>query len=722
MGIFSDYAPKYFESGFNVVPATGKAVFETNWTQFCKEPLSEELFEKWCITKENYNVGLCLGPASNVMVFDVDTDDPEVTELLKKVLPPTPVVKRGAKGFSYFYKYSGEKTSEIKLLGKQIIDVLSIGRQTIVPPSIHPVTNLPYQWVGDSILDYEAAELPTLGQDLIDEIEKMISGLGSSFKTKKWGKDEASGRNNTLKHFALSRLRQGDSVDKVVDLALFNDKQLFGSRSLFEDPKEIKGETPRVRAYEFVNNMKKYILKKDDEKLKESGIDLDVLEGAFLETQSNGFYFIKDDGKEYPDFVGLSEHFKNNLHYKSFEFASYIYGDNHYKLIGRLGVSNLILRETNKKPKPHVIRSFKEHIDVSCFVDHDSITKNPTGFLNLDNGVLDTEKMTLASHSPSLFFTYKTPIKFDLEAKCPTWFRFLKEVFCEDAELAVLAQQMFGYCLMGGRPFLHKAFWLSGDGRNGKGTFQDVLRELLGRQNVSCVQLKDLDKPFSVVNLDGKLANITDELPTGLLSSAQFKTAVAGEPLIAAHKGKPEFELYPMARFIFAGNNAPKFGDDSSGLTERIVAIPFNRFFKIEERDVNLSLKLRAELSGILNWAVEGLRQLRDVGFIVEPRASLEEKFEYEKESNSVLAFCEENIDYPSANGSFCSTAQIYVWYKIYCDETGRPAVGLPKFAKSFSKWAKKRGSQSAPEWGRICSAGQNAQRAKGWNYIVRRA
>ena len=140
--------------------------------------------------------------------------------------------------------------------------------------------------------------------------------------------------------------------------------------------------------------------------------------------------------------------------------------------------------------------------------------KDIEGKLNISNGVLDLNTYQMSEHSKEHFFKWKIPVAYDPKAQCPRWLEFLDSVFEGDKTLVDAAQRIFGYILMGGRPFLHRAFVLYGEGRNGKSVFLNTLMKIIGEANFSTVSLSNLDKPFSAVMLDGKIANILEETPT----------------------------------------------------------------------------------------------------------------------------------------------------------------------------------------------------------------
>ena len=700
MSIFRDEAPRYFESGYSVVPASGKRVFEKEWTKYCHTQASEEAFERWCEERADFNIGLCLGPASGVIAFDLDTDDPEIKSMAKTFLPPTPVVKVGKKGFSMFYQYNGEASREIKVGLHHVADLLSDGRQTIVPPSIHPETKKPFRWIHEDLSSMGAGELPALDPASLQRFEVALEAHLSRTSNKGSSATAAAGgRNNTIKPHIMRWLRAGLSEDDVVGKALEFSKTRF-KPCLFEDRSEYPGETPQERCLYMVRSCK------------------GTLDREASSKEYDGFFVVDEDGKQKPDFNAMAEHFRDDMHVRRYEHSTFIYDKTHYRYLGEAELEYLIVQKSHKKATPYQIGPFKKAILSQCFDTHE-MPKPPEGLINLKNGVFNIKEKKLMPHSPEYFFKYVTSVAYNPAATAPRWLKFLDEVFLSDPGLARLAQQIFGYCLIGGKPFLHKAFWLSGEGRNGKSTFQEVLRKLLGAENVTSVPIDRLDKPFSAVMLEGKLANITDELTSkGVISSADFKIAVNGEGITAARKNQNEYVLYPTARFIFASNDTPKFGDSSLGLMRRIVAVPFRRTFTEAEQDHFLQAKLLEELSGVLNWALEGAHSLIQGDPLVEPEASKQAHSDFEQEANSVLHFCTEHVEYSEERVAFVSSKRLYAMYQIFCEEHGRPPVGFPKFAKNFAKWVRQYNESCVP-WPGYDECISRYSRQKGYSCIV---
>jgi putative DNA primase/helicase len=123
---------------------------------------------------------------------------------------------------------------------------------------------------------------------------------------------------------------------------------------------------------------------------------------------------------------------------------------------------------------------------------------------------------------------------------------------------------------------------LTGSGSNGKSTFLNMLKTLLGKRNRSALGLKKLGDRFSTIMLFGKLANIGDDISDAFISDTEeFKKMVTGETIDAEQKGQPKFDFEPYAKLIFSANSIPRLGKgkDIRAILRRMVIVPFNANF-----------------------------------------------------------------------------------------------------------------------------------------------
>lgn len=399
-----------------------------------------------------------------------------------------------------------------------------------------------------------------------------------------------------------------------------------------------------------------------------------------------GFLSVGREGRLFPEYMEMARYFKNYMGLICIDNYNYLYDEGVYKPISNDLLRRRIIELTQEKAKISWVETFLKNSLAYCQIERENFTP-PKDHVNLSNGVLSLKTKRLIPHSKDYYFKYKIPIKFDSQAGCPNFMAFLNNIFEGDYELVDVIFEIFGYCLLGGNPFLHKAFAFVGSGRNGKSTLLSILKALLGDENWSPVSMALINKPFSAVNLDGKLANITGEIPSSRIDAEAFKSVVGGETIMASHKGKDEYALTVQARFVFACNEMPRFGDTTNGLWERLYILPFNRYFTDEERDSTILSRLLPELPGILNKSLEGLDRLLTRGRLPEIKSVKDMLNEYRMESDSVYNFFQEKIVVSNALlDKKTHNKELYSQYCMFCASEGCNHVGLVQFSKRMDR------------------------------------
>ena len=236
--------------------------------------------------------------------------------------------------------------------------------------------------------------------------------------------------------------------------------------------------------------------------------------------------------------------------------------------------------------------------------------------INLQNGLLDLKAFELLPHDPKYLSSIQLPIAYDPKEKCERFEQFITEIMEGDSQRVAVLQELAGY-LLTSETVIHKAFFLYGDGSNGKSLLLDILTALVGEANVSNLTLADLSNAFRRYNLVGKTVNIAteNEIAGKGFNSQYFKAIVAGDRIQVERKYQDSASFVPTCKLVFAVNNLPYSPDHSYGLYRRMMIIPFTRRFEEKEADKNLKAKLLPELPGILNWSLEGLKRLRAHNF-----------------------------------------------------------------------------------------------------------
>lgn len=163
-------APGLLASGFSPIPivpgdkipgiiSEGQWRFHRGWNQYCaKQPGSFQVgvWSKW----DRAGIGAALG--RGLLAVDIDRDD--LVEPILAVLPPVVVAKRGRKGLTVFYRGDTDtlRSRGFKIDGHGILDFLSHGKQTVLPPSLHPA-DIQYEWTtARTLLDIRGALRPMM--------------------------------------------------------------------------------------------------------------------------------------------------------------------------------------------------------------------------------------------------------------------------------------------------------------------------------------------------------------------------------------------------------------------------------------------------------------------------------------------------------------------------------------------------------------------------------
>lgn len=297
-------------------------------------------------------------------------------------------------------------------------------------------------------------------------------------------------------------------------------------------------------------------------------------------------------------------------------------------------------------------------------------------YLNVKNGLIKLDTMEFVEHNPELRTIMQLPVVYDPHADCPMLKQFLKKVTFE--ECIPIIQEMFGYCLLNTMQY-EKSFLLYGEGSNGKGTLISVMQRFFGEQNASNVALQTLsDNRFAAASLFGKMVNLHSDIPNRLIEdSSLFKELTSGDRIQAEEKHKAPFSFNNRAKLIFSANELPSSRDNSEGFHRRWVIVPFPN--KFNDRELRSQLFTDLEMSGILNWAIEGAKRLAKQGGFSESKIVRDKVQDYREKSDSVYHFLRERCDVGSPNDTV-KKQELYNAYRSVCTDWGVHPVNQANF------------------------------------------
>ncbi len=233
------------------------------------------------------------------------------------------------------------------------------------------------------------------------------------------------------------------------------------------------------------------------------------------------------------------------------------------------------------------------------------------------NGILNLTTRQLENATPDFFTLTALDYTFEPSRNPPwLWLEFLGQVFPDNPAAIDLLQEVFGYLLVPDTG-QQKIFVLHGPRRSGKGTTLRVLTRLLGRDNVVATDLFALGERFGLSPLLGHhVATIGDAGRLGNSGRAlQRLLSISAEDAVTLDR-KLDPEMWSgrlSVRFVIATNSIRDLADPHGALASRLLAIPFRHSF-LGLEDPTLSDRLAKELPGILNWAIDGWRRLKERG------------------------------------------------------------------------------------------------------------
>lgn len=314
---------------------------------------------------------------------------------------------------------------------------------------------------------------------------------------------------------------------------------------------------------------------------------------------------------------------------------------------------------------------------------------NGTTLINLHNGTFEItpKKQFLRPFKKSDFLTYQLPFAYDSEAKAPQFKKFLDEVLPEPELQNILAEYL-GYIFVKNSVLkLEKVLLLFGTGANGKSVLFEILMALLGTQNVANYSLQSLtaENGNSRAMLVNKLLNYASEI-NGKLESNIFKLLISGEPVEARLLYKNTQIISDYARFMFNCNELPKEVENTNAFFRRFIILPFRVTIPPSKQDKELSKRIiETELSGVFNWVLNGLTQLLKNKDFTESKIVQNEVLEYQKESDSVMMFLEDE-NYQRSIDKDRPLKDVFAEYKTYCLDSGYRLCSNRTFSSRLRK------------------------------------
>lgn len=661
-------ALRYAAWGWKVFPLQGKLPYPK--THGHRDATTDrDQIRRWWKKWPKANVGIACDDENGPIVLDVDEPNTAKGELNgddlidELALPETrEAVSRPGRRHLYFNApLDAQAIGRIIRIRRQgekyALDILGTGGYVVAPPSIHPATKKRYRWTRKARI----RPLPESVLHLIDEHRNGPLKLQKRTAAPPLPDVIHEGeRDNVLTSLAGTMRRRGASEEAILEaLRVENANRVvppLSDKDLRRIAKSIARKPPAGTGENFsdLGNARRFIAQ----------------HGDAVRSISARRWFIWEDTRWSPDETGRIARMAKDVVRSLYVEASH--------MPDATAREALLKHAVKSEQAPRISALIQlASTEPEIALKPEALDKNPW-LLNVLNGTLDLQSGKLRKHDRMDHITKVAPVTYDPAAECPRWEKFLHDVFDGDAELIEYAQRAFGYSLTGDTRE-QCFFFCYGQGANGKTTFLEVARALLGdyaqQAEFSTFLQRRGDGPrHDIARMRGaRFVSAVESQSDQGFDEAVLRQLTGGDTITARKLYEELFEFRPTHKIWLAANHKPIIKTQVEGMWRRIRLIPFIVTIPKEQRIRNLSDKLIAgELSGILNWALAGCQQWRKEG-LAEPKAVRKATRDYRDENDILGEFLDQRCVYTDNN--WISTPELYRHFTDWWADTRGPRV-----------------------------------------------
>lgn len=314
----------------------------------------------------------------------------------------------------------------------------------------------------------------------------------------------------------------------------------------------------------------------------------------------------------------------------------------------------------------------------------DSKRQSSPYLIAFKNGILDVRTLELRDWQDDDVIANVIPHNWNPDARSETLDNVLYKMACGDMATYMNLSEFIGVCMVRSAKLCPFFPVLIGVGSNGKSTYIELIKDVVGIENISGLQPKEITAHFLGSHIVGKTANLGDDIASGYLDDrdcAIIKSVATGDLMFTDVKGGKGFHFQPYCTMVFSCNQFPRLADTTPGFMRRLFPVEFNAVFSADDDDYDpmIGEKLREE--SVLEYAcvigVEGLRRVIAQNKPTPNEMSEAMKSEIAREGNTGLQWF--NDDQITAEHLMGMTKEeAYREYLKWCDRNGysRTAMG----------------------------------------------
>ena len=730
--IIFDVAKGYVEHGLQVVCVhsalctnkvkRGKAPSHSGWQQDALSwpQLRGEMERIW--SKEGgVNIGVRTGKQSGIVCIDIDEKSGGLAWYYENELHlGRPIIERtGGKGLHLYYRYPHSRVADGQILrtrssGGRLfkgVDLLADGAAQVVTwPSLHGATGIEYKFDNSlSLLDVqsEADELPGWLVDLLVDTPATGHESNEEVKGSSDGADLVDIQQAILFLRGYPAAIQGDGGDLTTLRAAMvckdyglNFSQVFDVMATEYNPRCTPPWSPdelrsKIRnAFKYgknkpgINSMESMFPQSSSDVVSAANSVATTADAAvkisaaktyskknpvhsanlFVERHQEVLRCFNDDWYLYD---------ADNCHWTRINDArveAMIYAD--FAKVTANGQTLMTARaslfpDIRKLAKIQMNQAVKT-LPINQWLDSDLGGE----FIAFENGLLNLKTRELTAHSSKLFNFTVLPFAYEAKAECPTFLKFLQDVWDGDEELIDSLRLWFGYVMLPTANAQRFALF-QGASRGGKSTLVNVLSSLVGKRNVAWPTVSGLSGEFGLQSIVGcRLVVIpeADKIGRDKLSIAaeRIKCIASNDVLEINRKGETFLYQQLDAKLVVVCNDMPQFVNQQGSLTNRMVVFPFWKSYQGKE-DLQLIDKLEMELAGIFNWALSGSQELLNENrrLFTAMRGVVRHQ-QITEQLSDIDAFMADIVEFVSDDSGIIVNDNLWSVYKTWCKECNR--------------------------------------------------
>lgn len=711
-------ALEYARLGWPVLPlAPGRKIPATSHGVKDATTLESKI-RKWFANHLDRGIGIACGEASGLLVIDVDPrngGDDTFDELTTKLgaLPDTVIQLTAGGGFHYLFSFPGAKGRGTLGAG---VDIKSDGGYIVANPSV--IYGRKYEWEAnaDPLDGVEVAELPeawreavlatsaadkpsgerTGGDECIDpatvtELRSALNYLDAD-DHETWtscghrlkslgnvGRELWMTWSQTSAKWQPEDARRWDTFEgsRTGYQAIFAEAQRHG----WVNPRSREARPPATKlankAHDLcghVANAHRIVEHYGDQLLYVEGIGWHIWGPPWRHDELGAVKMLQELGrivaKEAADMAEWVSKAWDAIERDKRQTTM----DRHFKWAGNCE-SRHTIEASLAMAAPHLA------------IKADQLDAN-SDLLGLPGGVLELTTGTYREHRRDDYITKLTGAGFEPDADANTWRRFVAEIMAGDSELIDYLQRLAGYILAGHRgEHLLPILW--GSGANGKSVFVGTLQAVLGDYATSAtpdllIKKHGTDHPTALADLQGRRLVVVSETGEGRrLNEERAKLLTGGDRITARRMRQDYYEFAPTHQLLVQTNYQPIARGTDEGLWRRLRLIPFTVTIPPNKRDTQLLDKIKDELPGVLNWALEGLKKYQRERFRT-PEAVTLATASYRTESDQIGRFIDDCCIL--AAHATATSRDLYDAYRKWCDESGERATSQRNFGSRLEE------------------------------------